>query len=176
MRILLDMDEVIEELVPTLINKYNQIHGTHHKISEIQHWEVPKWDPELWTVIEDTDVILELPPKGNSIYYIEKWIEEGHEVYIVTNTIDTRSQELKQRWIKKHIPYFDLNKMIFIKDKHIIKGDIFVDDCIRNILKWEKENPEGCAFLMRAQHNLDKDYDGKLITSLKYVDDYIYNR
>ena len=91
MRILLDMDEVIEELVPTLISKYNQIHGTHHKISEIQHWEVPKWDPELWTVIEDTDVILELPPKGNSIYYIEKWIEEGHEVYIITNTVDTRS-------------------------------------------------------------------------------------
>ena len=30
MRILLDMDEVIEELVPTLINKYTQIHGTHH--------------------------------------------------------------------------------------------------------------------------------------------------
>ena len=66
--------------------------------------------------------------------------------------------------------------MIFIKDKHIIKGDIFVDDCIRNLLKWEKENPEGCAFLMRAQHNLDKNFGGRLITSLKEVDDYIYNR
>ena len=42
--------------------------------------------------------------------------------------------------------------------------------------KWEKENPEGCAFLMRAQHNIDKNFGGRLITSLKEVDDYIYNR
>ena len=176
MSILLDMDEVIEELVPTLLNKYNQIYGTHHEISEIQHWEVPKWDPELCTIIEHIDVILELPPKGDSIYYMEKWIEEGHEVYIITNTVDTRSQGLKQRWIKKYIPYFDLSKIVFIKDKHIVRGDIFVDDCIRNVLKWKKENPEGCAFLMRAQHNLDKDYRGGIVSSLKDVDDYIYNR
>ena len=29
---------------------------------------------------------------------------------------------------------------------------------------------------MREQHNLDKDYGGRLITSLKYVDDYIYKK
>lgn len=176
MRILLDMDEVIEHLVATLLEKYNELHHTNYELDDVQYWEVPRWEPELWSVIQDTDVILDLPVKNNSIHYIQKWIEEGHEVFIVTNTIDPRSQELKKQWMLKHIHYFDLDRFVFTKYKHIIKGDIFVDDNIRNVRKWQEENPDGQAFLMTAQHNKDRDFNGFRITSLKDVDDFIYNR
>ena len=76
----------------------------------------------------------------------------------------------------KHIYYFDLDRFIFTKYKHIVRGDIFVDDNIRNVRKWQEENPDGQAFLMTAQHNKDRDFNGFRITSLKDVDDFIYNR
>jgi 5'-nucleotidase len=55
---------------------------------------------------------------------------DKYNVYIITSpwTSSPRCYEEKQRWVSKHLPFFDLNKIIFTRDKWLVKCDYIVDD------------------------------------------------
>lgn len=53
-----------------------------------------------------------------------------YDVYILTQPwihYDKCVHE-KYEWIKNHLPFFDLSKVIFTANKHLIVGDYFIDD------------------------------------------------
>lgn len=55
---------------------------------------------------------------------------EVHDVYILTKPWIhyQRCEEEKKEWIKKHLPFFNLENVIFTGHKHLLKGDFFIDD------------------------------------------------
>lgn len=57
-------------------------------------------------------------------------LSKNHDVYIVTfpwpSSLNCYVE--KYLWVKKNLPSFDLNKLIYVKDKHLLHGDIIIDD------------------------------------------------
>lgn len=53
-----------------------------------------------------------------------------YNTYIITSpwTTAPHCYEEKQRWVTKHLPFFDLNKIIFTRDKWLVQCDYFIDD------------------------------------------------
>lgn len=173
-RILIDMDDVITCYLEDVVKEYNRIYGTSHSIEEITSWEIPSsFEYGLFSVHKQTDVLTTITPKLDSIEYINKWIDEGYGVFIVSdccNCADLYGEKLE--WLKTYIPKFDLSHFIPCKEKYVISGDVLIDDNLDNLEKWSLHNPYGMDLLMTAQHN-KKIQDERRIYSFEEADDLI---
>lgn len=173
-RILIDMDDTITNFLEEVIIEYNRIYGTNHSINEITEWVIPSsFEYGLFSVFKQSDILTTITPKLDSIEYINKWIDEGYDVFIVSDCCNCAdSYEEKLEWLETHIPKFDLSHFIPCKEKYVIQGDILIDDNLDNLNKWSLNNPYGHDLLMTAQHN-KQIQDERRINSFKEVDDYI---
>jgi 5'(3')-deoxyribonucleotidase len=173
-RILIDMDDTITNFLEEVIIEYNRIYGTNHSINEITEWVIPSsFEYGLFSVFKQSDILTTITPKLDSIEYINKWIDEGYDVFIVSdccNCADSYGEKLE--WLKTYIPKFDLSHFIPCKNKYVIQGDILIDDNLDNLNKWSLNNPYGHDLLMTAQHN-KQIQDERRINSFKEADDYI---
>lgn len=173
-RILIDMDDTITNFLEEVINEYNKTYGTSHSIDEVTEWVIPSsFEYGLFSVLELTNILTMITPKLDSIEYINKWIDEGYDVFIVSDCCNRyQSYRDKLKWLKTYIPKFDLSHFIPCKEKYIISGDILIDDNLDNLEKWSLHNPYGHDLLMTAQHN-KLIQDERRVNSFKEVDDYI---
>lgn len=173
-RILIDLDDTITNFLEEVINEYNKTYGTSHSIDEVTEWVIPSsFEHGLFSVLELTNILTMITPKLDSIEYINKWIDEGYDVFIVSDCCNRyQSYRDKLRWLKTYIPKFDLSHFIPCKEKYVIQGDILIDDNLDNLNKWSLNNPYGHDLLMTAQHN-KQIQDERRINSFKEADDYI---
>ena len=173
-RILIDMDDTITNFLEEVINEYNKTYGTNHLIDEITEWVIPSsFEYGLFSVLELTNILTMITPKLDSIEYINKWIDEGYDVFIVSDCCNRyQSYRDKLKWLKTYIPKFDLSHLIPCKEKYIISGDVLIDDNLDNLEKWSLHNPYGMDLLMTAQHNKGIQ-DERRIYSFEEADDLI---
>lgn len=173
-RILIDMDDTITNFLEEVINEYNKTYGTNHSIKEVTEWVIPSsFEYGLFSVLEKTDILTTITPKLDSIEYINEWIDEGYDVFIVSdcgNCADSYGKKLE--WLKTYIPKFDLSHFIPCKEKYVISGDVLIDDNLDNLEKWSLHNPYGMDLLMTAQHNKEIQ-DERRIYSFEEADDLI---
>lgn len=84
------------------------------------------------------------------IDFLNKWIEEGNQVSVISwlskggsREYNKRVRAAKVRWLKKYLP-------ISYAEIHIVKygtpksrfgkdGDILIDDEVRNLIEWAKD-------------------------------------
>lgn len=173
-RILIDMDSTITCFLEDVIKEYNRIYGTSHSIEEITSWVIPSsFEYGLFSVLEKSDILATITPKLDSIEYINKWIDEGYDVFIVSDCCNrSKSYGEKLEWLKTYIPKFDLSHFIPCKEKYVISGDVLIDDNLDNLEKWSLHNPYGMDLLMTAQHN-KQIQDERRINSFEEADDLI---
>lgn len=173
-RILIDMDDTMTNFLEEVINEYNKIYWTNHSIDEITEWAIPSsFEYGLFSVFKKTDILTRITPKADSIEYINKWIDEGYDVFIVSDCCNChQSYGQKLEWIEKYLPKFNLSHFIPCKEKYVINGNVLIDDNLDNLEKWSLHNPYGHDLLMTAQHNKNFQ-DERRVNSFKEVDDYI---
>lgn len=173
-RILIDMDDTITNFLEEVINEYNKTYGTNHLIDEVTEWVIPSsFEYGLFSVLELTNILTMITPKLDSIEYINKWIDEGYDVFIVSDCCNRyQSYRDKLKWLKTYIPKFDLSHFIPCKEKYVISGDVLIDDNLDNLEKWSLHNPYGMDLLMTAQHNKGIQ-DERRIYSFEEADDLI---
>lgn len=173
-RILIDMDDTITNFLEEVINEYNKTYGTSHSIDEVTEWVIPSsFEYGLFSVLELTNILTMITPKLDSIECINKWIDEGYDVFIVSDCCNRyQSYRDKLKWLKTYIPKFDLSHFIPCKEKYVISGDVLIDDNLDNLEKWSLHNPYGMDLLMTAQHNKGIQ-DERRIYSFEEADDLI---
>lgn len=85
----------------------------------------------------------------------------GNEVFFVTSPILTMRSWVYTRtqWLKKH---FDATErdMVFTKSKHVVRGDVLVDDKPENVLEWAKTD-QGVAYLLLKSYNSPEELGSK---------------
>ena len=130
MRIGIDIDNCISNFDDTLLKEYLK----HDK--ELRNTGIINKNPEYlrkgmfdWTEEEESsfyhanieDFAIKLRPIEDSVYYIRKLKEDGHEIYIITgrnNGEYINPKELTTQWLDKYNIVYD--KLIFTNayDKH----------------------------------------------------------
>lgn len=144
MVILVDMDDVIENLSVTWIDFLNMKYGTNVDRETVRDWDMSKAFPELtpeqvYSPLCDPELWRLVPPKDDAAKYMAKLINDGNEIYIVTNT-DYRSVLVKMEEILfKYFPFIDWGHVIITSNKQMIRGDVLVDDGVHNLVNGEYE-------------------------------------
>lgn len=165
MRIILDMDDVCNKFIPTLIDEFNKKHKTNYTTDIIDKWEIPKelLDKGFWDLLTN-NLIENMPIKEGVKETLEQWSnKENLEVVIVTGVTKPKHYLSKLNWLKnKGIDKY-VKDLIPTVNKEMIDGEVFIDDNPEYLRKWKRYHPDGLCLMMTASHNKNKDYSDEFI-------------
>ena len=136
--ILCDADDTLEDLLPYWLDELNQTYGYNVKKDDVKSWNLKAAYPTLTQQQIDAPVFgdelwSKITPVKDSSYYLQRLIEDGHNVYIVT-AANYQSIEAKVNRLLEIFPFFHWKKIITTWDKQLIKGDVLIDDGIHNLI------------------------------------------
>lgn len=151
--ILIDMDDTIENLIVCWIKKLNERYGTTVQYSDVICWDMAKIFPtltkdQIFEPLFDETFWDEVQPIEGSVEYIQKLIDDGHSVYIVTNSHYNTLKPKMEKVLLRYFPFISWRNVIIASNKQMIMGDILIDDAIHNLT-----GGEYIKFLMDAPHN-----------------------
>ncbi|HMB64707.1 MAG TPA: hypothetical protein VKN36_16620 [Eudoraea sp.] len=155
MTLFVDMDEVIADTYAAHIERYNEDFMESLTINDCLGGEV--WH----SVPEDRQQSVRLHASTNGFFRALKPIKDSqlvlkelagkYEVHIASAAMQFPNSLLeKSDWLDEHFPFIPWQNRILCGDKHILKGDILIDDRSYNLEKFE-----GRPLLFTSPHNLN---------------------
>ena len=157
MIILVDMDDTIENLGLAWVEYLNKKYDKNVDWFSIRNWDMQVSYPslsvdEIYGALNDEDLWNKVTVKEDAVHYVKKLMDEGHEVYIVTAAWYTTVAPKVQKCLFKYFPFIQRKQVIITTNKHLIKGDILIDDNPLNLI-----GSECFGILFTAPHNLEYD-------------------
>ena len=139
MIIAVDWDCVLNNLMDKVLEIYNAQSGKNIQMSDLTEYNfydcLPKEDADGMTKLFKNKTMWDsLTPIQGAKDGLQKLLDNGHKVYIVTATA-TENWPWKISWFKKYFPFFNTDNIVLLKDKSLFKCDIMVDDSYDNLIK-----------------------------------------
>jgi 5'(3')-deoxyribonucleotidase len=152
LRIGIDMDGVIADLLSKWVDIYNQEFNDNLKPEQITLWN---WHPltkdkkgeKLYTYLDDPELFRNLPVIEGSQEVLNKY-NDVFDFWIVTAAFNPINIPAKVYWLRENFPFLDVEKFMFVRNKSGFKGDLLIDDKPKNI-----DSVEGKGILFTAPHN-----------------------
>ena len=153
MTILVDMDDVLEDLLEAWLQWINERHGTHASLDDVHEWNIAKVFPglkhdEVYAPLTDDNFWQTVKPREGAAETLQKLIDEGHEVYVVTNSHYQALQSKMENVLFKYYPFITWDHVIITAHKQMVIGDVLIDDGVHNL-----EGGTYAKILMDAPHN-----------------------
>lgn len=156
MKIYFDMDDVGNELNKQLCEIYNKEYNDDFNFYDSEfsnvgdNERVKVNDDYFVNIIYQQGFFLNLEPLPGYIDLIKRLINENYEVRILTQPQWTSPYCMNEKieWIRRYLPFFDLDNIIFTRLKGEVggKGRILIDDNPRNLKTWEENGGIGIAY------------------------------
>lgn len=157
MTILVDMDDTIENLGLAWVDYLNRKYDKNVNWYDIRKWDMQIPYPDLteeqiYGALNDEELWDNVTPKEDAPHYLKKLMDEGNKVYIVTASWYTTILPKMERCLFKLFPFLTWSQVIVVLDKHMIKGDILIDDNPLNLV-----GGDYFGVLFTAPHNIEYD-------------------
>ena len=155
MTLFVDMDEVIADAYYAHIEIYNRDFGEQLSLADCHGKEVWQCVPEdrqesVRKHAARIGFFRDLKPIAHSQEVIRELVEK-YELFIASAAMQyPNSLKEKSDWLDKYFPFIEWRNRILCGDKHILKGDILIDDRSYNLQKFE-----GRSLLFTSPHNVN---------------------
>lgn len=152
----IDLDSTLNNLEEIWLKKYNEEYKDNLK--EWSTWHIhnhvkPECGKNIFKYLHEPNFFYDLDIRENAKDVFE-YLNEYFDIYIVTAyTVDTCVD--KVNWVKKHLPTFNIENVIFCNDKSVLNLDYLIDDGPHNILGFKQI---GIVYDMSYNINLPSNY------------------
>ena len=138
LRILVDLDDVLNNLLDCWVDLLNEKYELCANAQDLKIWNVQGLYPtlteeEVYQPIYETEIWDMLSPRPTSVEYLEKLVEEGHDVLIVTASV-YQTLPAKMDWFFANFPFLSWENVIITRRKQLIRGDVLIDDGVHNLV------------------------------------------
>ena len=152
MRIVCDVDCVLNNLIEIWIEVLNKTHNLNVKYEDITDYDIKNFYPtlteeQIYAPLYEEEFWKQTQPLHNSQVVLNKIFENNHDIKIVTST-HYKNLEFKIDWLKKYYPFLHWKDIWVVHDKSRVTGDIIIDDCWDNVI-----NFNGKRFLFNQPWN-----------------------
>ncbi|WP_435625376.1 5' nucleotidase, NT5C type [Flagellimonas sp.] len=170
MTLFVDMDEVLADTYQAHIDIYNSEFGetlTREECFGKEVWQcVPqerqqsiRQHARTYGFFRDLGIV------DQSQEVLEQ-LNQKYEVYVASAAMQfPNSLEEKSVWLDDHFPFIPWQRRILCGDKHILKGDILIDDRSYNL-----KNFSGRSILFTSPHNMNTNGFERANTWLEIAD------
>lgn len=160
MILLVDMDDVIADLHTAWCEWYNRIYDDNMDPEFFRHdWAIHdhvKCGVDVYKILSMENFGRSLKPMEGAIDAM-KLLYEKYNTCIVSSASSSGQFSLeKHLWLERHMPFFNLRRLILCHEKSLVRGDIILDDRHKNVNSWLSMNPRGTGILFEAPHNSKK--------------------
>ena len=109
----------------------------------------------LWDAWNSDNFATRIRPYDGAVEGAKSLMEIA-DVYFVTSPIWTSKTWMYDRalWLRTYFGV-DNGRIIFTSSKHLVRGDIFIDDKLETVEKWSRHNPQAYAVLWNQPYNQD---------------------
>ena len=138
MVIAIDIDDTLCNLQDVVINLFNERFGAHYKLSDFIEYDVMNVLPNQDGIVMrdmygEQGLYSKVRPIAGSQDALQKLINEGHQVYLVTAAIPKTYAE-KIEFIRRYFPFIDESHICCIQHKWMFKCDIMIEDNLQTLL------------------------------------------
>lgn len=133
-----DVDDVICNLQEVVVNLFNKRYGSHYSVEDFTEYDVMNILPTqdamvLKDMYGETGLYDKVKPMPGAQEALEKLINLGHQVYLVTAAIPKTYGE-KVAFIKRFFPYIDESHIVCMRHKWLFKCDVMIEDNLQTLL------------------------------------------
>lgn len=132
----LDMDGVICDLVPEWLNRYNNDYDDCLTKDHIKSWnmgEHVKCGKAIYDYLADESLYDCATVIDGAVETTKHWIDEGHDVIVITRVHYPYAAAAKLKWLQTHFPHLT-NIVIVTSDiKYLVNADVLIDDGSHNL-------------------------------------------
>ena len=134
----IDVDNVICNLQEVVIELFNKRYGSHYTMEDFKEYDVMNVLPTQDAIVMkdmygESGLYDQVKPLSKAQESLEKLINMGHSVYLVTDAIPKTYGE-KVEFIHRYFPFIDDAHIVAMKHKHMFKCDIMIEDNMTNLL------------------------------------------
>lgn len=151
MRILIDLDDVLNDLARAILFWNNRIHNTNYKYEEISRftWLPDTFGPQVWLPLLTHDFWQDMDYDSEGFEFINWARERNHEIYIVSSSFVNKMLGIKLDDLLDEAYSFSCHNcvanpvhsedIIICQNKYLIQGDVLIDDNPDNLSKFPGE-------------------------------------
>lgn len=180
-RVLIDCDGVIADFCGGFLKLVNARFGTSLASTDIGSYDIAKavgWSTkqanEAYQLIADCpDFAAKLDVFPGAIDGVRR-LREVAEIYAVTSPWHTQPTWCHDRsnWLWRHFG-IPAHHVIHACAKHLVRGDMLVDDKLSHVEEWRAAWPDGVAVLWETPHNRRDLWDGPSTSSWDFLVDLV---
>lgn len=156
-RVLIDMDSTIVDLMSPWLHQYNLAHDDNLTIEDILTFDLhehAKGGVAIYDVLKQYGFFALLQPYPGAIAAVEK-IAKHHDVYIVSAATEGPCASEKLAWVKKWLPFLSNKQVILAHHKHLVQGDVLIDDGPYNAVSYREAHPDAEIYGIYFPYNKD---------------------
>lgn len=171
--IAVDMDCVLNNLMEKTLEIYNVQSGKNIQMSDLTSYNfydcLDKKDAEgIVKLFKNKTMWDSLTPIEGSREGLQKLINMGHRVYIVTATA-SESWPWKIAWLKKYFTFFNIDNVVRMTDKSLFKCDVMIEDCYEQLISNKLCHKVCLDYPWNRDENKDFVYDVHRCTNWKEI-------
>ena len=181
MRIGIDCDGVLRDMIPCLIDSIKETHPEHsEKIGNPEAWGWESWLP-FWTEEETEKYVFEdyfldifgpecpaIPEAIEDWPKLKQWARDNNHELILVSAQREHCEEPTTEWLQRWGFMFD--EMHYTKHKWAIDVDVLIDDSPEKLEKFNAESVnQGEAICMKQSWNQECRKDYKCIDRLSDI-------
>lgn len=133
-----DVDNVLGNLHEAVVSLFNNRYGTNYTLDSFTDYNVENILPveeatNMKKMYGDNDIYDYVKPIGGAQECLQKLINAGHIVYLVTDAIP-KNYNNKINWLHHFFPFVDDAHIIAMKHKWLLRADVMIEDNLTNLL------------------------------------------
>jgi 5'(3')-deoxyribonucleotidase len=142
MRIFVDMDDILVNLLDEWLIHLNNYEGVTPKTKEdITNWNMrlaypTLTDSQLYGCLSDAEFWQRVQPVKYAYKYLKMLINEGNEVYVATSSYPMSFWVKTENCLFKHFDFLSPKNVVCINNKSLLNGDVLFDDYHENLRKF----------------------------------------
>lgn len=173
MTILVDMDDTMEQLLEALVKRANERFDRNASVDDVTDWTIVCAFPgiekrQILDFMREDDFWEDVKPVPGAAEALKHFMDEGHQVYIVTATEIEHVEEKMKQLLFRYFPFLCWEQVIITGRKQMIRGDVLIDDGIHNL-----EGGSYRKILFTAPHNRSYDAEANDMIRVHGWDDVV---
>jgi 5'(3')-deoxyribonucleotidase len=162
MRILVDIDGIITNTLPTWLQRIYETTGVKARLSDVTKWNLYENSPlsqvpipDLLAPLNERGFTANLPMMADADIFLKKLYDAGHDISIVTARHGVVCIPETIEWFEAMMPWLDVHKKLwFVHEKHRLTADVIIDDKAEYLIDYKNAHPN--AHLITIDYPFNK--------------------